>query len=371
MVPLRPYLAAFTVGLVVVGVAISLGLFLLSGNPNPTPPAVPSASQSITGPTAGSPAPPDTDTAQNRPPTFDVVRITPNGDAVMAGRAAPGENVIILSDDTPIGEVFADDKGEWVYVAPKPLSPESRNLYLATRNADGTLRRSETQVALSASEGDQRAPLAVAVDGATQQIRILQRPETTGAPLSLAIDTADVSPAGMLTVAGRAPSGETVRLYLDNSLIGEAIADEAGTWSITPPETAAAGTHVLRVDQVDGSGSVVARSEAALDTPVAVAEAPAAPATAARESPSSEEAAPTTETAASSVASSTGLGDDERHVTVTPGSNLWQIASRAYGEGFRYVIIYDANRNQIRDPDLIYPGQVLTVPRPTERQPEN
>ena len=44
------------------------------------------------------------------------------------------------------------------------------------------------------------------------------------------------------------------------------------------------------------------------------------------------------------------------------GDNLWRIARRIYGRGIRYTVIYEANRSQIRNPNLIYPGQVFTIP---------
>ncbi|VUD74711.1 hypothetical protein MET9862_05344 [Methylobacterium symbioticum] len=44
------------------------------------------------------------------------------------------------------------------------------------------------------------------------------------------------------------------------------------------------------------------------------------------------------------------------------GNSLWQISRRAYGRGNRYTVIYDANQEQIRDPDLIYPGQIFVLP---------
>ena len=44
------------------------------------------------------------------------------------------------------------------------------------------------------------------------------------------------------------------------------------------------------------------------------------------------------------------------------GDNLWQISKRTYGRGERYTVIYDANQAQIRDPDLIYPGQIFVLP---------
>ncbi|PKP74845.1 MAG: peptigoglycan-binding protein LysM, partial [Alphaproteobacteria bacterium HGW-Alphaproteobacteria-6] len=51
-------------------------------------------------------------------------------------------------------------------------------------------------------------------------------------------------------------------------------------------------------------------------------------------------------------------------VTVQPGYTLWGIAKSSYGEGILYVRVYEANRAMIRDPDLIYPGQIFTVPAP-------
>jgi nucleoid-associated protein YgaU len=50
------------------------------------------------------------------------------------------------------------------------------------------------------------------------------------------------------------------------------------------------------------------------------------------------------------------------YVIVQPGNSLWRIARRVLGEGMQYVHIYEANQAQIRDPDLIYPGQVFEVP---------
>ena len=50
-----------------------------------------------------------------------------------------------------------------------------------------------------------------------------------------------------------------------------------------------------------------------------------------------------------------------------PGTNLWRIASQAYGSGLRYTVIYQANQGQIRDPNLIYPGQVLAVPGDSDK----
>jgi nucleoid-associated protein YgaU len=49
-------------------------------------------------------------------------------------------------------------------------------------------------------------------------------------------------------------------------------------------------------------------------------------------------------------------------VTVQPGHTLWRLSREHYGEGTRYIRIYSANRAQIRNPDLIYPGQIFAIP---------
>lgn len=48
--------------------------------------------------------------------------------------------------------------------------------------------------------------------------------------------------------------------------------------------------------------------------------------------------------------------------TVVKGDCLWNIAKKFYGNGSKYTVIYNANKDKIKNPNLIYPGQVLTIP---------
>ena len=50
-------------------------------------------------------------------------------------------------------------------------------------------------------------------------------------------------------------------------------------------------------------------------------------------------------------------------ITVQPGFTLWGIAEQSLGDGVAYVQVFEANKDKIRDPDLIYPGQVFTLPK--------
>jgi nucleoid-associated protein YgaU len=156
-------------------------------------------------------------------------------------------------------------------------------------------------------------------------------------PVDLVIDLISYDGAGAVSVSGRGGAGAAVRIYLDNALAAEARAGPDGRWQSGLPEVEP-GLHQLRADQLDDSGAVTARFE----TPFRreAVEVLAA-------------AAPQTEGNAETVA---------QVITVQPGNTLWGIARASYGEGILYVHVFEANRALIRNPDLIYPGQVFTVP---------
>ncbi|HYD30796.1 MAG TPA: peptidoglycan-binding protein, partial [Azospirillaceae bacterium] len=90
-------------------------------------PAVPTPSVA---PTLTQPASPQEAPAQAVPeaPTFDVVRVTREGNTVIAGRAEPGAEVTVLDGDMPIAETKADPQGDWVAIPAEPLAPGGREL---------------------------------------------------------------------------------------------------------------------------------------------------------------------------------------------------------------------------------------------------
>ncbi|MGA7544711.1 MAG: hypothetical protein WBW08_02615, partial [Methyloceanibacter sp.] len=83
----------------------------------------------------GTPTPPSEPTSV---PTFDVVVIEPNGEGVIAGRAAPGWKVSVQSEGTKVAEAKADLQGEWSVVLEKPLSAGDHALSLKITSPDGT-----------------------------------------------------------------------------------------------------------------------------------------------------------------------------------------------------------------------------------------
>jgi len=86
---------------------------------------------------AAAPTPQPSAAAQAVAPSVDLVRIEPNGDAVIAGRAAPNTELILLDNGKPIGTVQADAFGEWVYVPEGPLNDGSHEFGLVVKSVEG------------------------------------------------------------------------------------------------------------------------------------------------------------------------------------------------------------------------------------------
>lgn len=322
----RPLVIAI-IGAVVVLVAVLLAFFALEGEAPTAPessPAKSSAQEPQSPPLPTQPAP---KAETSSVPAFDVVRIDPQGNTVVAGTAAPGAKVTILDGDKALGTVTANGDGEWVFLPDAPLPSGSRELTLSAQNQDGTTDTSKDVVVLVVPDGEGGKSLAVKTARDGGNTVVLQGEQPLDPKNPVAVDSVDYDEDGALTIGGRAKTGDTVAVYLDNSLLGSAKADENGRWQLAPQSTATLGSHKLRADVINDSGKVLARAE----LPFSRVELPSMP--------------------------------DGKRVVVQPGNSLWLLARRAYGDGKSYTVIYDANKGQIQNPDLIYPGQVFIMPK--------
>lgn len=266
-------------------------------------------------------------------PAFDIVRVNPKGDVVIAGRAQPGSEVEVRDGDKTIGKVTADARGEWVLVPEQPLAPGAHSLNLIAR-LNGETKTSEHDVVLVVPEpgkdiagrenGNDKGALALGTgpNGAT---RLLQSPGARAPKGKLAVEIIDFDEAGNTTVSGQSPPNVEVRLFIDGQSGGSGHADASGEWQVKLPKPLAPGDHKLKVEQIQG-GKVTDSVEVAFARPAS------------------------------------GPGVSGSVVVVEPGNSLWRIARRTYGHGTRYTLIFDANRDHIQDPDLIYPGQVFNLP---------
>jgi len=282
-------------------------------------------------PEAGSPA--SAPTSAVMAPSFDVARIDKDGRAVIAGRAAPGAKIVLLDGGKEIAHGEADSRGEWVLlVQDPPLSPGQHELRVV-QHLEGRAPVTSEQVVVAVvptpSPGSTEQTLVmIAPPGGAATL--VQPPTAAGTPNSgdLGLSTLDYDEHGQLTITGKAASGGHVRAYLDDKPAGESEAGKDGHWRIAPGEAVATGKHTLRLDRLGPDGKPIARLEVPFERQEAVA-----------------------------------VSGDSRRLHVLRGDNLWSIARAHYGEGPRYTVIFNANKDQIRDPNLIYPGQVFSLPK--------
>lgn len=332
-------------------------------------PAIPAAPAppNLAAPTAeaaradSSPAPMVPQTAMI-PPRFDVVRVGARGSAVIAGRAAPGAEVILLADNgRELGRARADRRGEFVILPADSLPPGTMELSLRARLGDQEVNGPDTVVLVvpdtvaqiaeapraapaqaapatpttepSSSASAPGGPLAVLIPARPEAAgpRLLQVPEpapAAGTAARLGINSVEYDQGGSMRFAGGAQPGARLRLYVDDNYIGDAVADALGRWAFQPENQPSIGRHRLRVDQISpADGRVLARAEVPFQREDLPAEAFA-----------------------------------QQRIVVQPGNNLWRIARATYGQGTRYMVIYQANKEQIANPNKIYPGQVFTLP---------
>lgn len=265
-------------------------------------------------------------------PSFDIVRVDRTGYAVIAGRAAPGAEVTIYANGESLIATKAEADGSWAIATETPLEAGPVELSLEMKTADGMVIRSDETIVIyvPARPGDRPLVLRTTPGGATQ---VLQDPRDPGVGLGpLSLDAIDYDDSGSVIFSGRAEAGRVVQLFANRQLVGQATAGPDGRWSLIA--TMAPGVYTLHVVQLDAAG----KPAYAIELPFERA----------------------------------SLDDIELRdgkVIVQPGNSLWRIARRAYGRGVQYTVIYEANADQIRDPDLIYPGQIFEVPA-AEPQPQ-
>jgi len=281
-------------------------------------------------------------------PAFDVARIEPSGDAVIAGRAAPGASVELLRNGAPHDRVMADASGQFAMVPPRLPAGDSE-LTLRSRLPDGRLATSKESVVVAVEANLKDRPV-VALMTPDKPSVVLSKPAATPAstPTSgtpggaVMVDTVETEPGGKLFVSGRSSPRAAVRLYLNDSYQASTTAAASGRFAFTTVnEGIRPGSgYRVRLDEVDpGSGAIRSRAEVPFEAASAAsAGLPAAGSPAAATSPKGPTA------------------------VVSRGDSLWSISRAAYGDGARYTVIYDANHNQIRNPDRIYPGQVFVLP---------
>ena len=274
-----------------------------------------------------------------------------------------------------------------------------------------------TDVASPEAKADKAPATVILAD--EDGVRVLQDGAPSAAKPAVTIDTISYSSNGDVILGGRGQAGNFVRIYLDNQFLATSKIAADGYWALELSDIEP-GIYTLRVDELNAAGDVVSRaetpfkreaaeelaelmaagteteepsaegpSESAAEAEVVDAEALASVEPEAADDPQPEEVVTQEEVnVQAEVAELNPQGEQSsdggslavegqpadtasvlrtpskkfRVRTVQPGSTLWAIAKESYGAGIEYFKVFEANKERIRDPDLIYPGQVFEIP---------
>jgi nucleoid-associated protein YgaU len=235
------------------------------------------------------------------------------------------ENVETTQADVPAEVIKAPETKEDTATA---ALPEDTETTVTTALAD--------QVDAVQEEEAQQEETPTIMIADVSGVKIVSKDPASAENPQIFLDTISYDEEGALTLAGRGVPSGLLRLYLNNEVIGETTTYALGAWSYDA-SAIEPGVYTLRIDQLNADASkVLARME----------------------TPFKREARSKLQEQLSAAESPARINV----VTVQPGNTLWGISRERYGQGILYVQVFEANRDKIRDPDLIYPGQIFNLP---------
>lgn len=252
-------------------------------------------------------------------PMFDIVRIEKKGNIVVAGRWKANQAVSVYMNSELVATIQCDDNGEFVFAPTSALKPGNYTMYLV---GSGPHTKSENKVFLYISDKgyENSVSLLMTRDGS----KLLQKP-TTLADGDLVISKIDYLSDGRLVVTGDGLPRLRVSLDLDGKYIGFARVSAYKHFGLGADvgELKPGNDYVMTIRLHDGDGNTVASVKHKFTMPEMT-------------------------------------GDDDTFYTVRRGDCLWIIARNFMRRGILFSII--AERNNIENPDLIFPKQKLQIP---------
>ena len=253
-------------------------------------------------------------------PAFDLVRVDEDGSAIIAGSAKPNSEVRLLVDGKELETAETDASGAFAILTTIPSGEKPLELQLEDVN-DSNIKSADTVLIIPNKEAEGSGPKIIIAES-DGKIIVQEQNDVAPKIQPLSLDTINYAASGDVILAGRASSEQIVRVYVDNKpvVLGE-VTD--GKWNFEIPNIEE-GIYTLRVDAINNEGKVVDRVESPFQRVIREME--------------------------------------DGQATIQPGFTLWKLAELKYGFGMRYVQIFEANRDSIKDPDLIYPGQVFQIP---------
>ena len=296
------------------------------------------------------------------PLMIDLARVKPDGSAVFAGTAAPNAKIRIFEGDILLGETIANANGEWVIVLEKSLAVGQHLISVGMERSDGTTEMADRSLAVEIYKDTETKPLvALLPETATEMPVLIQSPDDMDAAKpAVASSEAAVAEAALpktaeadsvkaqansqiaalvpsaivwrdasrILISGKSRGGVRVAVNDAKGQFGEALVLADGAWQVSGSLDMDIAVNHLRFTLFDDANHTIGR----YDLPIK-----------ARDLAKGQDGSPL--------------------VVVNKGDMLWRIAYHQLGDGVKYVDIVRRNKQNITDPDLIYPKQIFAVPQ--------
>jgi len=167
------------------------------------------------------------------PVTFDIIRISQDGDAVMAGKSEPNLKIFLFENNKKIASFFSDANGEWVWISDSPLTQGLKVFNVKCFEA-GKEFESSQEIYVLGDNMPSKKPIVLKLD--SSNLDDIDIYNTDYIDNSLTLDLLNYYPKKKLTVSGRAPVGTDVKVFANDILLGNASTDFYGNWKFSSKE---------------------------------------------------------------------------------------------------------------------------------------
>ena len=277
-------------------------------------------------------------------PEIDIIKVSPDGGFVIAGKGQPNSNINILNKGDLIDSSIVDSNGNWVVVSKENLKTGDNLISIDQINNNGLVLRHKQLFITKIDEHKKDQPLVISVPNKNNEnISIIQQPSEKQKIYKVENDlviqkkiksnkkifnvkTIFFNENGYVSIKGKVNFGKKIELYI-NKKIMEIIEIENSKWEYNSDIIFDFGLHYLLVVLKSDKDEILDR----ITLPFMRVEMPS------NDVP-------------------------ENFILIKPGDMLWTIAYRLYGDPFKYIQIFEENKDQITNPDLIFPGQLFSIP---------
>lgn len=278
-------------------------------------------------------------------PEIDIIKVSPDGSFVIAGKGQPNSNINILNKGDLIDSSIVDSDGNWVVVSKENLKTGDNLISIDQINNNGLVLRHKQLFITKIDEHKKDQPLVISVPNKnSENISIIQQPSEkqkiykTEEELSISnkkknnkkiftVKTIYFDGKGILSLKGIANYGEKIEVFINEQFMDIIFNNEDPNWEYNSEKSLDFGLHNLLVILKSQKNEILDK----ISIPFMRVEMP-----------------------------SENIPDN--FILIKPGDMLWTIAYRIYGDPLKYIQIFEENKEQITNPDLIFPGQLFSIP---------